>query len=79
MHEIDSTTTPAAPAHPAIERLRAELAEIELDVTTAYTLADAMREGARVTGQLRNGYVNTTQSCGLGAAFLSATARGYLA
>lgn len=64
--------------HPAIEKIRADLAVIELDVTTSYTLADAMREGARHTGQMTGGYVDESTSCGLGAAYLAAVARGYL-
>lgn len=64
--------------HPAIDALKAELATIELDVTTSYTLADAMRDGARHTGQLTGGYITADSSCGLGAAYLSAVARGYL-
>lgn len=64
--------------HPAIDKLKTELAAIELDVTTSYTLADAMREGARVTGQKVGGYVDASNSCGLGAAYLAAVARGYL-
>lgn len=64
--------------HPAIEKIKADLAAIELDVTTSYTLADAMREGAKHTGQKTGGYVDKSNSCGLGAAYLSAKARGYV-
>lgn len=64
--------------HPAIEKIKADLAEIELDVTTSYTLADAIREGAGATGQKIGGWIDSSNSCALGAAFLSATARGYI-
>ncbi len=64
--------------HPAIDAMRTELAAIELDVTTSYTLADAMRDGAKHTGQLIGGYVNADESCGLGAAYLAAVSRGYV-
>lgn len=64
--------------HPAIERLRAELGEIELDVLTSYTLADAIREGASVTSQIRGGWVEGDAACALGAGFLAAKARGYV-
>ncbi|MET0711077.1 MAG: hypothetical protein ABWZ30_01035 [Jiangellaceae bacterium] len=69
---------PKTTVHPAIEAIKADLAVIELDVTTSYTLADAMREGARHTGQLNGDFVRADASCGLGAAFLSAAARGYV-
>lgn len=71
-----TTTTPDTdlPAeHPAIAALRA----IELDVITGYTLADAMREGSRVTGQKIHGWVDASSSCAIGAAYLAARARGY--
>lgn len=64
--------------HPAIEKIREDLAAIELDVCTSFTVADAMREGAEHTGQLVRGYVEETKSCGHGAAYLSAKARGYV-
>lgn len=71
-----SKTTPGL--HPAIERIKADLAVIELDVTTSFTLADAIREGAGVTTQLTGGYIDGDNACGLGAAYLSARARGYI-
>lgn len=64
--------------HPAVEAIKADLALIELDVTTSFTLADAMREGAQHTSQLTGNYITAGASCGWGAAVLSATARGYL-
>ena len=64
--------------HPIIEQLREDLAGIELDVLTSYTVADAMREGARHSAQKIGGYVDETSACGLGAAYLAAAARGYI-
>lgn len=64
--------------HPAIERLRETLGEIELDVLTSYTLADAIREGSSVTTQKRGGWVEGESACALGAGFLAAKARGYV-
>lgn len=79
------TTTQAAPAdtkapaeHPAIDELRQMLGEIELDVTTSYTLADAIREGSRVTSQKVGGWVQGHSACALGAANLAARARDYI-
>jgi hypothetical protein len=71
-------TAPAEPLHPAIERLRETLADIELDVLTSYTLADAIREGSSVTDQKRHGWVDQSSACALGAGYLAARARGYV-
>lgn len=64
--------------HPAVAKLRKELAGIELSVLTSYTLADAIREGASVTRQQRAGWIEGNNACALGAGFLAAKARGYL-
>lgn len=58
--------------------LEKELGEIELKVTTSYTLADAIREGAGVTGQKIGGWIENGESCALGAAWIAAKARGYV-
>jgi hypothetical protein len=63
---------------PGVERLREDLAAIELDVLTSYTLADAIREGSSVTGQRRGGWITDEDSCALGAAYIAAKARGYV-
>lgn len=63
--------------HPAVQRIREELAGIELNVLTSYTLADAIREGAGVTRQKHGGWVEGGDACALGAAYLSAKARGF--
>ncbi len=64
--------------HPAVEKLRETLGEIEMDVLTSYTLADAIREGSTVTGQKTGGWIDTSTSCALGAGYLAARARGFL-
>jgi hypothetical protein len=64
--------------HPAIEEIKADLAEIELDVLCNFTLADAMREGAQHTDQITGDFLPANgNACALGAAFLSIKARGY--
>lgn len=62
--------------HPAIEQIKADLAEIEETVMTGYTLADAMREGSKHTEQARTWLDSNGEVCALSAAFLSAKARG---
>lgn len=66
-----------APVHPGIEKLKEVLGEIELDVTTSYTLADAIREGASVTPQAFGSFGERGEACALSAAFLAAEARGW--
>lgn len=63
--------------HPAIEKLKQALGEIELDVTTNYTLADAIREGAAVTPQAIGSWGQQGEACALSAAYLAAKARGW--
>ena len=57
------------------DTLKAELTAIE-DRTKTYTLADAIREGAKVTSQRVGGWVTEEESCSFGAAFIAAQARG---
>lgn len=78
MNTTTDTTEREVTEHPAIDRLREDLAAIELDVLTSYTLADAMREGSSVTGQRHGGWIDGDESCALGAAYLAARARGYV-
>lgn len=59
------------------EQLRADLGGIELNVLTSYTLADAIREGARVTSQ-EYGWGADDTACALSAGAIAARARGYL-
>ena len=62
---------------PAIESLKADLAEIEEKVVTGYTLADAIREGCTVSKQAY-GWGGGENTCALSAGFIAAKARGYI-
>jgi hypothetical protein len=61
-----------------IRKLREELALIEEKVVTGYTLADAIREGSRVSGKLVGDAVRGASSCALGAGWIAAQARGFI-
>ncbi len=61
---------------PEIAHLRDDLAQIEEKVTTNFTLADAIREGAGVSKQSHT-WGASGQACALSAAVISAKARGY--
>lgn len=63
---------------PAVEGLRKELALIEEQVVTGYTLADAIREGSKHSTQ-KNNWGGGESACALSAAAIAATARGYVA
>lgn len=64
---------------PKVDALRETLGEIELDVLTSYTLADAIREGSTVTGQAIGAWATPSgQACALSAALIAAKARGYV-
>ena len=58
--------------------LEQELGSIETKVLTDYTLADAIREGAGVSGKLEGGFIQSGESCALGAAWIAGKARGFL-
>jgi hypothetical protein len=60
------------------EQLKAELGEIELKVTTGYTLADAIREGSTVSEHDQSGWGNGETACALTAGVIAAKARKYL-
>lgn len=53
------------------------LSEIELNVTTGYTLADAIREGSTVSTQAYD-WGNGESACALTAGLIAAKARGYV-
>lgn len=55
-----------------------ELGQIELKVATAYTLADAIREGSGKTSQSYNWGDGEAQACALTAAMVSARDRGFM-
>ena len=61
-----------------VEELRATIDNIALEVTTSYTLADAMREGATVSGQAYNWTDSAGNMCSMSAAVVAAKARGYM-
>lgn len=63
---------------PEVETLRADLRAIELDVTTSYTLADAIREGGQVTSKATGAFYKPGEACAMTAAVIAATARGYV-
>lgn len=63
---------------PGYEKLKAELAELELEVLTeGYTLADAIRDGSKYTNQATGKYVDATNNevCALSAAAIAVKAR----
>lgn len=57
--------------------LQDELGEIEMKVLTGYTLADAIREGCKVSDQAYS-WGNGDNACALSAAVIAATARGFI-
>ena len=59
------------------DELREMLNGIELEVTTSYTLADAIREGSSVTEQAQ-GWGQGEKACALHAGIIAAMARGYI-
>ena len=62
-----------------VDTMRAVLAQIEEDVVTGYTLADAVREGTSVAGQATGRWVAANGDvCALTAAYIAAKARGYV-
>lgn len=65
--------------HPGIDQLRQELGEIEMDVLTSYTLADAIREGCSVSDKATNAWLGSNgEACALSAALIAVKARGRL-
>jgi len=62
---------------PVIADLKRELALIEEDVVTGYTLADAIREGSKVT-QAYMGWGRGVNACALSAGAIGARARGVI-
>jgi hypothetical protein len=57
---------------------QAALGEIELDVLTApYSLADAIRDGIKVTGKAR-GWGQGNMACALSAAAIAAKSKGLI-
>ncbi len=59
------------------DELKSILGEIEMDVLTSYTLADAIREGCSVSKQAL-GWGDGETMCALSAAATAAKARGFI-
>lgn len=74
---VASTTRILPQEDAVIERLRATLGEIEMDVLTSYTLADAIREGSSTTEQAFS-WGSGESACALSAGYLAAKARGFI-
>lgn len=60
-----------------VDELARSIDEIGLEVTTSYTLADAIREGSGVTKKA-NGWGDGNSACAMTAATIAAKARGYI-
>ena len=60
------------------DQMKSDLREVELNVLTKYTLADAIREGCGVTEQAFHTYGHGNAACALSAAGIAAQARGFL-
>lgn len=60
-----------------VDDLKAVLGDIEMDVLTNYTLADAIREGCNVTTQAIGWGAGET-ACALTAGVMAAKARGFV-
>lgn len=60
-----------------VNELREMVDGIEMDVLTSYTLADAIREGSKVSEQA-HGWGNGEKQCAMHAAVTAAIARGYM-
>jgi hypothetical protein len=59
------------------DELREMLGDIEVDVLTSYTLADAIREGSMVS-EKAHGWGSGAKQCAMHAAVTAAIARGYM-
>jgi hypothetical protein len=60
------------------EALKKELGEVELNVLSSYTLADAIREGCKVSDQAYE-WGDGDNACAISAIMIAAEARGYTA
>lgn len=61
-----------------VEELKNAIDEIGMSVYTGYTLADAIREGSKVTEHAVGDWGDGSNACALTAAVISAKARGYV-
>ena len=60
-----------------LRRMHEDLGDIEMQVLTNFTLADAIREGCKVS-EKAEGWGDGAYACGMTAAVVSARSRGYL-
>ena len=70
-------TTEKVTTSTKVDEIRQMLGDIEMDVLTEYTLADAIREGSKVSTQ-SYGWGAGEQMCAMHAAVAAALARGYM-
>lgn len=61
-----------------LREILSEMDDIEMEVLTSYTLADAIREGSTVSDQAKHGWGDGDQQCAMHAAVTAALARHYL-
>lgn len=62
----------------ALKKMRKELGEVELSVIGNFTLADAMREGSKVSKHNQNGWGDGDTACALLSVIISARSRDYV-
>jgi hypothetical protein len=60
-----------------LTKLREELGQLEFDVVTSYTLADAIREGCQVSEQAA-GWGDGPTACAMTAAIIASKSRGFM-
>lgn len=60
-----------------LTKLREELGQLEFDVVTSYTLADAIREGCQVSEQTA-GWGDGPKACAMTSAIIAAKSRGQM-
>lgn len=70
MNELDQKAEDLA-------KLRAELGQLEFDVVTSYTLADAIREGCTVSEQ-SVGWGTGAKACAMTSAVIAAKSRNIM-
>lgn len=61
-----------------VDELREMLGDIEVNVLTEYTLADAIRDGSKVSEQAVGSWGEGAKQCALHTAVTAFIARGYL-
>lgn len=61
-----------------LRELRRDLGQIEMEVTTSYTIADAIREGSLVSKHNQSGWGDGATACALTAGVIAARERGFV-